>query len=187
MRVRYAIAATALLATAALGACGTESSTQPNPPAGAASAAAPGKQADLDPCAMVTPAEVAAALTQPAGESRTKNGAGTKQCEWDSKSGDRYLVLQVLVVLPAPADTKDGYGWTKAKFDEYWSPGAQPLAGLGDAAYHLKEKGAGTLFVLDGSLAFSVATVFYRDADAPAADVIVSTLKPLATAVAARY
>lgn len=183
----------AILLTTAAGACGTDGpdpapdqSNTGTQTAGSTAAPAGGSQ-DLDPCTMVTSAEVAAALSQPAGQSRAKAGAGAKQCEWDSQSGDRYLVLQVLRVLPAPPDTKDGYGWTRAKFDEYWSPGAQPLNGVGDVAYHLKERGAGTLFVLDGSLAFSVATVFYRDADAPAPEVIVSTLTPLATAIASRY
>jgi hypothetical protein len=190
MRGRNGLTAVVVLLALALGACQSDGPTgSAGPSSGSTSAGDAGKErSDLDPCAMATTSEVAATLTQPAGERREKGGAGSKQCEWDSQSGDRYLVLQVLILLPAPKPgTTEGYGWTRAAFDEHWSPGAQPLAGVGDAAYQLPEKGAGTVFVLDGDLAFSVAVVFYRNADAPGHDVIVSSLKPLATGIAGRY
>ena len=172
---------------AVLGGCDRSGRTQPGvaEPAGAGATAASAPDKALDPCTLVTPEEIAAALTQPADTPESDDRGVASSCTVWSHSRDRYLVVMLL----APGfDGTPGFGWTRPEFDEVCAgyKTNRAVSGLGDAACFTLTKESATIEVLHGSFAFSCHLAFDRAEQRLAEDAMLSTLRTLAVAILSR-
>jgi hypothetical protein len=168
------------LAVVVSGCGGGPSADRPTP-----SVASSQERRDVDPCTLPTDPELAAILAgTPQPPQRLDNNA-VNQCTWTDVERQRTVAVQLLnpVIPKAP----DGYGWTREFFDKVWGQNAEPVTGLGDAAWFKAETARGTVFVRTGEFAFAVALVYADVALRPQADdELLGTIRPLATAIAGR-
>jgi hypothetical protein len=97
--------------------------------------AASGAAREIDPCALLTTAEVSEFLGVLEESKRDARGA-TDMCFWDGESGRELSVALVTAPSSAGKTVNHGYGWNAAEFrgsDE--ASGLDPLAGIGDLAF----------------------------------------------------
>lgn len=185
MRRRLGVALCAVATVAVLGGCGNSASGGPAAPGPGTTSATAGRPRAVNPCTLPTPQEIAAALTQPAQDPDSAGLTAVIQCTWWSKSGDRYVGVQ-LAKPHGLSDIPEGFGWTRERFDEYRGSDEHAVSGVGDAAWFRVDKESGNLDVLKGSFAFTVFLDFLRAKDRPAEDSLLATLRTLAIGIASR-
>jgi hypothetical protein len=125
------------------------SSTASGTPTPATSSAGPGSPVTgtLDPCALLTQAEVAAATGESVGAGASQNDG--QQCMWEyADPSDQFSGLDASFALNA-----DPEAWREA---QQGGPLIQAASGIGDEAYYIE---AGNVVILDfrkGSQLFEV-------------------------------
>ena len=155
---------------------------------GAASTAVgdPVKGNPIDPCALLTAAEVGSALQVPVGgptpgpQGNVPNPLGQRTCTWSTaESPPRSVAVSVVTTQSASLGGVSGGDYTARKLFEDTMPlaeGVEPIPGLGDDAFFGAVAGM-QVSVVKGDVYLSVTVPFgTTDADATT----VRTLAPLA-------
>ena len=148
----------------------------------------PVKGNPIDPCALLTPAEVSAALQVPVGDptpgpqSNLPNPLGQRTCTWSTtESPPRSVALSVVTTQSASLGGASGGDYTARQLFEDTKPlaeGLEPITGLGDDAFFGAVAGM-QVSVVKGDVYLSVAVPFgTTDAD----EATVRALAPLAAA-----
>jgi len=146
----------------------------------------PVKGNPIDPCALLTPAEVSAALQVPVGaptpgpQSNLPNPLGQRTCTWSTtESPPRSVAVSVVTTQSASLGGASGGDYTARQLFEDTKPlaeGLEPITGLGDDAFFGAVAGM-QVSVVKGDVYLSVTVPFgTTDADATT----VRTLAPLA-------
>ncbi len=193
-RTRRTIGLAALGASALLiAACSDDSGSTAAPPSTAAAPATSGAPIvdpvtgnPIDPCSLLTVAEIASALQVPVSEPQSgpqgnlPNPLGQRTCTWStSESPPRSLALSVVTTQSAALGGASGGDYTARKLFEDTKPlaeGLEPIPGLGDDAFFGAVAGM-QVSVVKGDVYLSV-TVPFGTTEADAATV--RALAPLA-------
>ena len=143
--------------------------------------AIPALAAPTDACALLTQAQVTAAVSVSLGAGTHVNQTFTKTCTWTPATPGEVKAVTLNL------QTAQEYDGGKAKLEKVKTlmpnpPKTTPVAGVGDDAYFLEFPNVTSLFVKKGSEAFKL--VIYGAMPAPKAE---GALKTLASQVLSGY
>ncbi len=131
---RIGVVALAVVLTVACGGEGGEPAGTPEAVPSAAGTELPTAAGELDPCALVTSAEVAEALGAPATAERPSEANYPPRmvtCRWVAPKGAAVGVMTLMIRTGADAaEARAGFQAARGQF-----PGAEAVSGIGEDAY----------------------------------------------------